>query len=246
MSYVYIKKNYSTPKQIRQTSLRLSPKSKRYLGFIFLASGIGFFSLVIYPILRFQVSYALKFDRLVNPLSVQFYNQSDNILGQVSNDYTQLKNWFVDDPDYQNLESNLPSHLIYSLSIPKLKIVDANVEIGSMDLKKSLIQYPQTALPGQLGNAVVFGHSVLPQFFNPKSYLTIFSTLYRLKQGDEIYVKFDQISYKYLIDEMYEVQPTDLSVLEQRFDGRYLTLITCSPPGTYLRRLIVKAKIVDI
>jgi len=45
---------------------------------------------------------------------------------------------------------------------------------------------------------------------------------------------------------MYEVAPTDLSVLEQHFDGRYLTLITCSPPGTYLRRLIIKARIVEI
>jgi len=44
---------------------------------------------------------------------------------------------------------------------------------------------------------------------------------------------------------MYEVQPTDLSVLEQRFDGRYLTLITCTPPGTYLRRLVVVAQIAD-
>jgi sortase A len=119
------------------------------------------------------------------------------------------------------------------------------VELGSMDLKKSLIQYPQTALPGQLGNAVVFGHSVLPQFFNPKSYLTIFSTLFRLKIGDEISINFDGVEYKYKVEEMYEVQPTDLSVLEQRYDGKYLTLITCTPPGTYLRRLVVKSRIVE-
>jgi sortase A len=44
---------------------------------------------------------------------------------------------------------------------------------------------------------------------------------------------------------MYEVLPTDLSVLEQKFDGRYLTMVTCTPPGTYLRRLVIKARIVD-
>ena len=48
------------------------------------------------------------------------------------------------------------------------------------------------------------------------------------------------------LDIAVQVAPTDLSVLEQRYDGRYLTLVTCSPPGTYLRRLIVKARIVDI
>lgn len=108
-----------------------------------------------------------------------------------------------------------------------------------------MIHYPKTALPGQYGSPVIFGHSVLPQFFNPESYLTIFSTLYKLKQGDEIFVNYDQIQYKYLVEEMYEVQPTDLSVLEQRFDGRYITLITCSPPGTYLRRFIIKGRIAD-
>ena len=44
---------------------------------------------------------------------------------------------------------------------------------------------------------------------------------------------------------MFEVQPTDLSVLDQQFDGKYLTLITCSPPGTTLRRLVVKSIIED-
>jgi len=166
-------------------------------------------------------------------------------LGELSTDYTQLSNWFVSTPPTDSTSLPSSSTTSYTLSIPSLKIKDAVVEIGSMDLKKSLIQYPQTALPGQPGNAVVFGHSVLPQFFNPKSYLTIFSTLYRLKPGDEILINFDGVSYRYLVDEMFEVQPTNLSVLEQRFDAKYLTVITCSPPGTYLRRLVVRARIVD-
>jgi len=120
------------------------------------------------------------------------------------------------------------------------------VVIGGDDLKKSLVHYPNTATPGQLGNTVIFGHSVLPQFFNPKSYLTIFSTLYKLDQGDEIFVDYDNVNYKYVVEQMFEVPPSDLTVLEQRYDGRFLSIITCSPPGTYLRRLIIKAKIVDI
>lgn len=186
---------------------------------------------------------------MLNPLSSKFYNPSGGILGDVTADYTQLNNWFVNTAaggDGNRLVLTDTASNYYKISIPVLKIKDALVEVGSMDLKKSLIQYPQTALPGQLGNGVIFGHSVLPQFFNPKSYLTIFSTLHRLKQGDEIFIDYDNIRYKYLVEEMYEVTPTDLSVLEQRYDGRYMNLITCSPPGTYLRRLVVKARIVDI
>lgn len=219
---------------------------KRYIAAGFFLVGIFFFLSAIFPIVQYQLEYAVKFNQILNPLSAKYYNQNSSILGDVSVDYTQLSNWFT--PDSATSANTLSSTEIasYHLSIPVLKIKDALVEIGGQDLKKSLVQYPQTALPGQAGNTVVFGHSVLPQFFNPSSYMTIFSTLYRLKTGDEIYVDYDNIKYKYLVEEMYEVTPTDLSILEQRFDGRYFTLVTCSPPGTYLRRLVIKAQIVEI
>ncbi len=210
---------------------------------IFLVIGLVFFFSALFPILKFQLQSSLNFSQMINPLSLKSYSGSQNILGTVTTDYTQMANWFVADSSENNQLFSNNNNLTYKISIPKLKIKDAVVTIGSMDLKKSLIQYPQTALPGQLGNTVVFGHSVLPQFFNPNNYLTIFSTLYKLKQGDEIFIEYDSVQYKYIINEMFEVKPTDLSVLEQRFDQKNLTLITCSPPGTYLRRLIIKASL---
>lgn len=236
MSYIYLKKQ---PKKKKFTN------KKQNLAFLLAVCGFLFFSSAIFPIIKFQLGYALKFKQMINPLSSQSYSQNGNILGEMTTDYTQLSNWFESDSS-----SNKPilfdgEHTTYTISIPKLKIKDAVVTVGSMDLKKSLIQYPQTALPGQLGNAVVFGHSVLPQFFNPKSYLTIFATLYKLEEGDEIYVKYGSIEYKYIISKMFEVKPTDLSVLDQRFDQRSLTLITCSPPGTYLRRLVIQSVLVE-
>ena len=238
MSYSYVKKT-SSPPQNRSVT-------KKHLAFFLFVIGGLLFASAIFPILNFQLVYSTQFAQLKNPLSTRFYNRSQNILGTIDADYTQLSTWFIktDDSSQSRLLKN-QTEKSYLLSVPKIKITDAVVAIGSMDLKKSLIQYPNTALPGQLGNTVVFGHSVLPQFFNPKSYLTIFSTLFKLNQGDEILLNYDQIQYRYLVEEMYEVPPTDLSVLEQRFDGRYLTLITCSPPGTYLRRLIIRARIVD-
>jgi len=242
MSYLYVKSIPGSHKPKRT----LSPRRKKIFASFFLFSGIFLFLSVILPILQFQLGYSTKFNQILNPLSPQFYNHSASVLGQVNTDYTQLSNWFVNDTD-QNISIPPPNYSLtsYYISIPKLKIKKAEVIFGSTDLKKSLIHYPNTALPGQYGSPVIFGHSVLPQFFNPESYLTIFSTLYKLKQGDEIYVDYDQIQYKYLVEEIFEVQPTDLSVLEQRFDDRYLTLITCSPPGTYLRRLIIKARLSD-
>jgi len=240
MSYLYVK---NTPKPHRVIK-KLSPHHKKILASLLMFTGIFLFISVLFPILQFQIEYSSKFNQIINPLASEFYNRSGSILGDSNTDYTELSNWFVDNPGI-TLPDNISSYTSYTISIPKLKIDQANVIVGSSDLKKSLIQYPQTALPGQYGSPVIFGHSVLPQFYNPKSYLTIFTTLYKLKIGDEIYIDYDHIHYKYIVAEMFEVEPTDLSVLEQRFDGRYLTLITCSPPGTVLRRLVVKAQIAD-
>ena len=241
MGYTYLKK--SSPK-----SRRHSLKPRKIFAVVFLSLGVFLFLSAVLPIIQFQFEYSLKFNQIISPLSSRF-SDSGSVLGE-NTDFTQLSNWFIpgsavvsSNPNFFSPDNKIAS---YSISIPKLKISEAEVLFGSSDLKTSLIQYPQTALPGQLGSSVIFGHSVLPQFFNPKSYLTIFSTLYKLKLGDEVFVDFDNVKYRYLVEEMYEVQPTDLSVLEQRFDGRYLTLITCSPPGTYLRSLIVKARIVEI
>jgi len=239
VSYVY----YKNPKT---KSRKLTSKTKKYIAGSLFAIGLFLIASVVVPIVEFQLEYSIKFGQIINPLSTKFYNQSGNILGEMTTDYTQLNNWFVADTSNSTNSSFSSSNQVsYTISIPALKIKNAVVNIGGQDLKKSLVQYPQTALPGQLGNGVIFGHSVLSQFFNPKSYLTIFATLYRLQQGDEIYINYDNIQYKYLVEEMFEVQPSNLSILEQRFDGKYISLVTCSPPGTTIRRLVVRARIAD-
>jgi sortase A len=234
VSYIYFKKE--PPKRAKLS------QRKRIIVSVLAITGFSLFAFAVFPILKFQLTYSTKFKQIIDPLSGQSYSQSA-VLGENNVDYTQLSNWFINSPQNidlinQTIDSN---NSTYYLSIPKLKITDAIVAIGNMDLTKNLIQYPQTALPGQLGNTVVFGHSVLPQFFSPKNYLTIFSTLYKLEQGDEIILRYDKSTYKYVVEEMYEVKATDLSVLEQHYDNKTLTLITCSPPGTYIRRLIIKA-----
>lgn len=153
---------------------------------------------------------------------------------------TRASNWFVGVPDLPEIESKVK---YYNLSVPRLKINNATVEIGGEDLAQALIHYSGTSLPGQQGNAVIFGHSSLPQFFNPTNYLTIFAKLPALKKDDEVFVDYDGIKYKFVVEQLFEVMPTDIQVLEQRYDDSYLTLVTCVPPGTYLRRLVIKARI---
>ncbi len=219
---------------------------RKALSLIFSILGMVLVGNAVIPLINFQLQYSNRFSgKMLSPIS----NHRTQTLGAISasaqeedKDYTLISSWF-EEPVNLAADNN-PNITDYRISIPALGLENAWVQIGGEDLKKKLIHYPDTALPGQLGNAVIFGHSVLPQFYNPKNYLTIFSTLYTLEQGSKIKINYDGIIYEYLVEKMFEVSPSDVSVLEQRYDGRYLTLITCSPPGTYIKRLIVRARLV--
>lgn len=202
-------------------------------------SGIIILAGVLAPILFYEASPIKGNPDIVSPLPDREVKGS---VGEI--DYTKASNWFVGGARSEDFSNEKIS--FYTLSIPKLKIENATVAIGGEDLSKSLIQYPGTATPGKRGNSVIFGHSILPIFFNPKDYISIFSTLPTLKKGDEIDINYDGISYKFRVEDMFEVAPTDIQVLEQNSADSFLTLVTCVPPGDPRkpRRLIVRARVV--
>lgn len=204
--------------------------------------GLGILAYVLSPIISYEYRAARDYPKLLNPV----IEKEEGSLGslQEDSDFTKASNWFPGAKKNDEFEAS--GVTFYTISIPRLKIDNATVGVGGEDLSKSLIQYPGTALPGRNGNTVVFGHSILPQFFNPKDYLAIFSTLPQLKKGDEITINYDGITYLYRVEILFEVLPTDLDVLDQEFSEPYISLVTCVPPGHPLkpRRLIVRAKIV--
>ena len=239
--YQYVK---SEPRVVIAPETR--KKVKKGISFLLSVFGLILVGNAMVPIINYQLRYAPRFSKVLSPLVYDHGTVLASLAASAKEeerDYTLISSWFEEKPDLKPIA--LPEVNHYWLTIPRLGIDQALVQVGGEDLKKMLIHYPNTAFPGQLGNTVIFGHSVLPQFFNPKNYLTIFSTLYQLREGDEILVDFDGVEYRYLVEDLFEVSSEDLSVLEQRYDGRFLTLITCSPPGTYLRRLIVRARLID-
>ncbi|MBI4058996.1 sortase [Candidatus Microgenomates bacterium] len=211
---------------------------------IFLIIGGGLvLTSAVFPIISYELFTAPNFSRGDSDSKFLSPVGDSNSQKYSPVDLTRASNWFVGSLDFPDRPEANSQIKYYTLSIPKLKISQATVEIAGEDLSKNLIHYKGTAIPGRVGNAVIFGHSTLPQFFSPTNYLSIFSTLPTLAKGDEIIVSYDGITYRFVISEMFEVAPTEISVLAQPNDKPHLTLITCVPPGTYLRRLIVKAEL---
>ncbi|MDA1208440.1 MAG: sortase [bacterium] len=111
-------------------------------------------------------------------------------------------------------------------------------------LQMGVVHYPGTARPGQAGNFFVTGHSSYYPWADGK-YKTVFARLQDLDVGDEYWVYYGGDKYRYIVRTKKEVKPTNVDVLDQPVSKRMATLMTCSPVGTTLRRLILSSEEVD-
>lgn len=236
---------------IKETS-SIKRRAVNYFSYITLTLGSFLLFWAFYPILSFEI-YSRFFiqRRVIAPIpsseiasSISLANSVFGNYNGFSNnlrDFTQVNLWFP--AKAQEASKTKVSIDQYYLSIPKLNIQRALVKTKGEDLSKSLIHYLPSSLPGEYGNVSIFGHSTLPQLYNTKDYKTIFTYLPSLNKGDKLYITLNGSDYEYEIFDMLVVKPDQVSVLEQKYDASYITLITCVPPGTYWNRLVVKAKL---
>lgn len=110
-------------------------------------------------------------------------------------------------------------------------------------LLQGIVHYPGTAEPGKMGNTFFTGHSS-NVFWERSDYNTVFALLPKIEIGADIYVTHEQKTFHYRVSNKQEVKPSDVSILKQG-DEKSLTLMTCTPVGTTLRRLAVTAELVE-
>ncbi len=127
---------------------------------------------------------------------------------------------------------NVSVPVIYEPSIDEAKI--------QKDLEGGVVHYGNTAVPGQPGNSVIVGHSS-NDWWEPGNYKFVFILLDKLAAGDNFSVNYNSVKYVYEVTSVTIVAPNDLSVIQPTPEPT-ITLITCTPPGTSWKRLIVKAK----
>lgn len=107
-------------------------------------------------------------------------------------------------------------------------------------LRKGVAHAKGTSYPGESGNTYLFAHST-DAFYNVGRYNAVFYLLGKLQKGDEVFVYYKGEKIRYLVDSVKVVEPGDIKYLEKLSDSNTLTLQTCYPPGTTLKRLIVVA-----
>ncbi|MFC0040688.1 class E sortase [Actinomadura rayongensis] len=127
------------------------------------------------------------------------------------------------------------------LSLPRLhKKAVVREGVSPRILESGVGHYPSTQLPGQTGNAVLFGHRTVGA--KP------FADLDRLRRGDVIDVRSGAHRYRYRVRSLRVITPDRTDVLNptplrggDRRTGSYLTLVTCTPRYSNARRLVAIA-----
>jgi len=137
----------------------------------------------------------------------------------------------------------------FSIVIPKIAAVAPIVDnVDSQDPKnylpalyRGVAHAKGTAYPGQIGNTYLFAHST-DAFYNVGRYNAVFYLIGKLENGDEVDVWYKGQKIKY---EVYEKRVVDANASQYLGSvglGSTLTLQTCYPPGTTIKRLIVLAR----
>ncbi len=207
-----------------------------------------FFPLISYEL---YIKPAFASQSFAAPIPQKTIITQDYIQSLFKNTATSLRNLGANNSQgwmpttYQEMEvaSQLSN---YYISIPKLGITNANVSTISNNVDEHLVHFPGTNLPPNKGNAAIFGHSTLPQWFDPTNYKAIFATVHTMQIGDAINVTINNQIYTYKVIDISIVDPEQANYFEQNVDGSYLTIVTCTPPGTIWKRLLIKAKLETI
>jgi len=118
---------------------------------------------------------------------------------------------------------------------------DATVEA---QLQNGVVHYPipgADAVPGQVGNGVILGHST-NSVFDTGAYKFAFLFLNRLTKGDTFYINYQGTRYTYVVTGTKVINPNQIGELIVTTEKPQMTLVTCTPIGTSLQRLIVSAE----
>lgn len=157
-------------------------------------------------------------------------------------DKTIKKQYVIDISDLENNYLIIPK---ISIKTPIIWGVVPDENIMQRNLQNGVIHYQGTALPNEeKGNIFISGHSSY-YWWDKGNYKTIFTNLDQLDNGDEIALAYNEKIYIYRVFDKVVIKPDQIDVLLPA-EKPILSLMTCVPVGTNLKRLVIKAERLQI
>jgi len=173
---------------------------------------------------------------------------STNLESQKTEQKTETENNFKLDDWLNQKGISSPPDRNFSIIIPQLNIsakvipsVDLSDE-GAMQkaLKEGVIQAQGGASPGQGGTTYIFGHST-DSPLHIELYNAIFYPLKDIKENEEVIIIYKGMPYTYKVEEKKIIAADNIQYLTNFSGEEKLALLTCWPPGTTLKRLLIMA-----
>lgn len=222
-----MKNNFSSaPRQSEEHSrwFRILPLSTLF-GIILLLFGAGSLSYEYVPLLVAETRYTIK-QFAPAPIHELFFNQVA----------TQTK---IEPVDTE-----------FGIMIPKIEAnapIVAEVDpydsqIYQRELAKGVAHAKGTGLPGDNKTMFLFAHAS-GDIAMARRYNSIFYLLNKMEPNDEITIYYRGAPYKYQVSQVKTVNPDAVDYLENKSETD-LILMTCTPPGTTWKRLLVLAKLI--
>jgi len=142
----------------------------------------------------------------------------------------------------------VPKNTDFGIVIPKIRansVIHEGIDwrdsqVYQKALQTGIAQAEGTSTPDKPGNMFLFAHSGV-DFYEAIRYNAEFYLLNKLEQGDEIDVFYKNQKYLYAVRETKIVASDEVDYLTKQWNQKTVTLMTCWPPGTTYKRLIVIA-----
>lgn len=182
------------------------------LGFLFLVPGILVLAVTFFPVVRAETSYQIS--RFAPSVSVTPAPV---------------------DPDFNLYIPRLKANA------PVVKNVDpVDSAAYQLALSKGVAHAKGAALPNEPGNVFIFAHSA-GNWYQANRYNAVFYLLNKLVPKDEVILTYQGNPRTYAVADSKIVSASDTSYMKNSPTDQ-LTLTTCWPPGTTLKRLVVTAR----
>lgn len=199
---------------------------------------------IILSVLGMLILIGIFYPAILAEIKYSFYPKETKWEVIAKNEVSEDKN--------EEVKKIIPVDENFGIVIPKIEAnakvipeVDSqNSDIYQRALTQGVAHAKGTALPGENGNIFIFAHSGA-DLLEANRYNAVFYLLSKLEKGDKIYIFYQGNKYVFDVFDIKKVDANEVSYLDSNKDENKLTLMTCWPPGTTLKRLVVIAKLND-
>ncbi len=218
----------------------------RTIGNFLLLSSIFIIAKTFYKPVREEIKYFI--DKMTQKKYIVVETQNSKLKIEKEIEEQRPKGLLAKTLNFKQTEILIPEDPSFTIIIPKIganaKII-ANVDAANEPayleaLKQGVGHVLGTAYPGEGGHIFLFAHST-DYFWNVGSYNAVFYLLYKLEKNDEVDIFYKGQRYVYKVINKKIVDPSQIEFLTRKTNKEFLTLQTCWPPGTTLKRLLVFA-----